>query len=150
MTAHLALRHTSPPGFFQRLFAELTKGRLVTRYPHAGIVMGGTLYHSTLSNGVHSIPFDNAGWDLFKINILQELLLNRFKSVKGASYDWFSLLAFVLPFRASMGQWFYCYELAYFMMTGTIPIKRITPEDLLRIGYATNESARDGTVDLVY
>ena len=147
---YLALRKTPPSGLLQVLFARLTMARLVTRYPHAGIVMGGTLYHATLSNGVHSMPFENAGWDLFKIDISQELLLNRFKTVKGASYDWFSLLAFVLPFRVSMGKWFYCYELAYLMMTGNIPIQRITPEDLLRIAYATNESTRDGTVDLVH
>jgi len=138
---YLALRHTSPPRFFKGLFASLTKARLVTRYPHAGIVMGGTLYHATLSNGVHSTPFENTGWDLFKIDISEELLLNRFKNVKSAKYDWFSLLAFVLPFRVSVGQWFYCYELVYLMMTGNIPIQRITPEDLLRIAYATHESA---------
>jgi hypothetical protein len=147
---YLALRKTPPSGLLQVLFAKLTMARLVTRYPHAGIVMGGTLYHATFAHGVHSIPFDSAGWDLFKIDIPQELLLNRFKSVKGARYDWFSLLAFVLPFRVSMGKWLYCYELAYLMMTGDIPIQRITPEDLLRIAYATHESTRNGTLDLVH
>lgn len=147
---YLALRKTLPPGLLQVLFAKLTMVRLVTRYPHAGIVMGGTLYHTTFAHGVHSIPFDNAGWDLFKIDIPQELLLDRFKSVKGARYDWFSLLAFVLPFRVSMGKWLYCYELAYLMMTGDIPTQRITPEDLLRIAHATHESTRDGTLDLVH
>jgi len=138
---YLALRHTSPPGFFKGLFASLTKARLVTRYPHAGIVMGDTLYHATFADGVHSSPFNSSGWDVFKIDISQELLLERFKSVKGAKYDWFSLLAFVLPFRVSMGKWFYCYELVYLMMTGNVAIQRITPEDLLRITYAANESA---------
>lgn len=138
---YLALRKTSPPGLLPTLFAKLTKARLVTQYPHAGIVMDGTLYHATFADGVHSSPFNNSGWDVFKIDISQELLLERFKSVKGAKYDWFSLWAFVLPFRVSMGKWFYCYELVYLMMTGNVPIQRITPEDLLRIAYAANESA---------
>jgi hypothetical protein len=114
--------------------------RLVTRYPHSGIVVEDTLYHATFVDGVHSSPFNSNGWDVFKINISQELVLKRFEFVKGAKYDWFSLLAFVLPFRFSVGKWFYCYELAYLMMTGNIPIQRITPEDLLRIAYATHES----------
>jgi hypothetical protein len=137
---YLALRHTSPPGLFKGLFASLTKARLVTRYPHAGIVMGDTLYHATFADGVHCSLFDSFGWDIFKIDISQELVLKRFESVKNAKYDWFSLLAFVLPFKFSVGKWFYCYELAYLMMTGNIPIQRITPEDLLRIAYATHES----------
>lgn len=138
---YLALRKTPPPGLLQGLFTKLTMARLVTQYPHAGIVIDGTLYHATLADGVHAAPFDPAGWDVFKIRIPQELLLERFNSVKGAKYDWFSLLAFVLPFRVSMGQWFYCYELVYFMMTGNVPSKRITPEELLRITHATNEIA---------
>jgi hypothetical protein len=38
---YLTLRHTSPPGLFPLLFALLTKWRLVTRYPHAGVVIDG-------------------------------------------------------------------------------------------------------------
>ena len=134
MSVYLALRHTSPKGFFPRLFAQLTKTRLVTQYPHGGIVIDGILYEATFKHGVRSIEFNPTGWDLFKIDKVSKTdMLARFAQVKGRPYDWFSLLAFVVPFRASVAKWFYCYELAYFMMTGTIAIKRITPEDLLRI-----------------
>lgn len=132
MTACLALRHTSPPGFFPGAFAQLTKARLVTRYPHSGIVIDGVLYESTFKYGVNSSKFNPIGWDLFTINKANKIdMLARFKQVEGRPYDWFSLLAFVLPFRARMAQWFYCYEFCSFMLDGINPSKRVTPEILL-------------------
>jgi hypothetical protein len=137
---YLALRHTSPSGFFKRAFASFTKARLVTRYPHSGIVINGMLYEATFKNGVHCAPFDPKGWDLYKYNITDKIAINRFESVKGSRYDWFSLLAFVLPFKFSVVQWLYCYELCFYMATGEKPTQRITPEDLLRISNASFES----------
>jgi hypothetical protein len=132
MSVYLALRHTSPNGFFQRLFAQLTKTRLVTQYPHAGIVIDGTLYEATLKHGVHSTKFDATGWDLFTIDKdVKDDMLARFAQVEGRPYDWFSLLAFVLPFRVSVSKWFYCYELCSFMLDGHTPSRRVTPEILL-------------------
>ena len=132
MPAYLALRHTSPPGLIQGAFAQLTKARLVTQYPHAGIVIDGVLYEATFKYGVRSTKFDPTGWDLFTINKADKSdLLARFKQVEGRPYDWFSLFAFVLPFRASMAQWLYCYELCSFMLDGINPSKRVTPEILL-------------------
>lgn len=137
---YLALRHTSPAGFFKGLFASLTKARLVTRYPHSGIVVNEMLYEATFKNGVHSTPFNPVGWDLYEYNISDKIAINRFESVKDSKYDWFSLFAFVLPFKFSVVQWFYCYELCFFMATGEKPTQRITPEDLLRISHAAIES----------
>lgn len=132
MAAYLALRRTSPSGVWQGLFAQLTKTRLVTLYPHAGIVVDDILYEATFKHGVRAIKFDSTGWDLFKINKTDKSdLITRFKQVEGRPYDWFSLLAFVLPLRASVAQWFYCYELCSFMLDGNIPNKRVTPEILL-------------------
>lgn len=132
MPAYLALRQTSPPGFFPGVFAAITKCRLVTQYPHAGIVIDGVLYEATFKYGVRSSKFDQNGWDLFTINKSDNInMLARFKQVEGRPYDWFSLLAFVLPFRASMAQWLYCYELCSFMLDGINPSKRVTPEILL-------------------
>ena len=132
MPAFLALRHTSPPGFFPGVFAALTRCRLVTRYPHSGIVIDGVLYEATFKHGVRATVFDSSGWDLFTINKANKIdLLARFKQVEGRLYDWFSLLAFVLPFRARMAQWFYCYEFCSFMLDGISPSKRVTPEILL-------------------
>jgi len=138
---YLALRHTSPAGFFKGLFASLTKARLITRYPHSGIVINEMLYEATFKNGVHCTPFNPVGWDLYEYNISDKIAISRFESVKDSKYDWFSLLAFVLPFKFSVVQWFYCYELCFFMATGEKPTQRITPEDLLRISHAAIESA---------
>lgn len=130
--AFLALRHTSPPGKAPGVFAALTRARLITRYPHSGIVIDGTLYESTFKHGVKPAPFVPDGWDLFKItNVDDATLLQRFKQVEGSSYDWFSLFAFVLPFRVRVAKWFYCYELCEFMLTGIVPRSRVTPETLL-------------------
>lgn len=147
---YLALRKTNPPGVGPLLFAKMTTYRLVTRYPHAGIVVDGTLYQATLKDGVHSTPFDPLGWDLFSVDLAPALALDRFTSVKGARYDWFSLLGFILPFRVSKGSWFYCYELAYFIITGIIPTGRITPEDLLRIAHATSKTATERSLGMVH
>jgi hypothetical protein len=133
MTTYLALRHTSPKGFFPGLFAQLTKTRLVTDYPHSGIVVDGVLYEATFKHGVRSTKFDPVGWDLFAITKVDKNdLLTRFKQVEGRPYDWFSLLAFIAPFRVTVAKWFYCFELCSFMLDGNIPAKRITPEILLR------------------
>ena len=132
MTAYLALRHTSPPGVLQSLFARLTKARLVTQYPHAGIMIDGVLYEATFKHGVRSVKFDQTGWHLFTIDKVDKNdLLTRFKQVEGRPYDSFSLLGFVVPFRVTVAKWFYCYELCSFMLDGNIPAKRVTPETLL-------------------
>jgi hypothetical protein len=131
MTVYLALRKTPPSGVFPKLFFNLTRARLLTKYPHAGVVMGDTLYQATARNGVHSVPFDPDGWHLFPTNVPHETIINRFNEVQGSRYDWFSLLAFVLPFRMTVGQWWYCYELAHYLLSGLKPTGRVTPEDLL-------------------
>lgn len=48
IAVYLALRHRDPTGALG-LFAKLIRGRLVTGYPHGGIVTGATLFHSTLA-----------------------------------------------------------------------------------------------------
>jgi hypothetical protein len=128
---YLALRHTDTPGVLG-LFSKYTRWRLHTRYPHAGIVIDGVLYESTFSKGVSSRDFVPDGWDLYEMtNLNAQEVMRRFTSVRDRPYDWFSLLAFVLPGRASVSQWFYCFELCWYLMYGTSPNHRVTPENLL-------------------
>lgn len=144
---YLALRHTSPLGFFQGIFATITKARLVTNYPHSGIVIDGILYDSTFKHGVQSSAFNADGWHLFAVeNVDSATLINRFNKIKGNHYDWLSLLAFILPFRISVAQWSYCHELSYFMLTGKTPITRITPEKLLSEIFNENKYSALGMV----
>jgi len=131
--ALLALRKTDPKGFFPKLFSRLTRLRLMTRYPHGGIVVDGVLYHATFKNQLNCEDFNPDGWDLFHVPVNRNVVLLRFFRSYGAKYDWISLLAFIVPWRVSMSEWFYCYEWCWFALTGEMPKRRITPEDLLTL-----------------
>jgi len=139
MSVYLALRHAPPPGFFPKLFFHITKARLLTRYPHGGVVVDGVLYQSTVVGGTHSLNFVTDGWDLFKTDIDSAIVMRRFDAVKDSKYDWFSLMGFVLPWRVSKASWFYCYELSQYLLTGVLPTGRVTPESLLAEVYREQE-----------
>ena len=128
----LALR-TSPdsPKWNHKAAAAIIGARLVTRYPHAGIVIGDTLYHATASRGVFDEPFVNAGnWVLKEYGGDDAKAIELYKQRKGRKYDWISLLAFA-GFKATDSSRDYCYELAYFMKTGNLAKGRVTVEMLL-------------------
>lgn len=130
-TATLALRHRDPPGFLG-LFAKLIRWRLVTDYPHAGIVVGGTLYHATLADGVHAQPAPTAadGWLLLPTTVPADLALQRIGRRMGLPYDWPSLLAFVLPVSVRWSRADYCFEFGKYVCTGEQPTNRVTAEQL--------------------
>jgi hypothetical protein len=128
----IALRKTNAPGFLPGVFSRLVRARLITRYPHAGIVVGGRLLHITAKEGMHSTNLhDPHNWDLFRVDVDPLLVLERFNGLIGCKYDWISLLAFVLPWRVSVSHWLYCYEWVSYALTGELPGRRVTPEDLL-------------------
>lgn len=113
--------------------AAIIRTRLVTRFPHAGIVIGSTLYHATASNGVHAEPFPGGdNWVLIDIGGDDESAIRAFKEEEGNGYDWFSLLAFALLPASDSKRW-YCYELAKYMRTLEKPRDRVTPEDLIML-----------------
>jgi hypothetical protein len=129
----LALKHAPPSGLFNRLFHAITAARLVTRYPHAGIVIDGQLLHTNFSNGLHSERFEPTGWDVFDLSDADGLARVRFQDFEGTRYDIFGLLAFILPWRVSDSSRMYCYEWCWLAITGTQPRSRVTPEDLLAL-----------------
>ena len=130
----LALKHAPPPGLLPRLFHAITAYRLVTKYPHSGVVIGDQLLHATLKKGVHAETFLPGGWDLFDIPGLDERLVwDRFEAVEGLPYDIFSQLAFVIPHSASDAKRMYCYELSRYLLTGEMLRTRAVPEDLLAL-----------------
>ncbi len=132
MAVHLAFRRTDPPGL-ARLFALATRARLLTQWPHAGIVMGGELLHATLAHGLHAVPFDAPDqWDVLPLpDCLAEQVRQRFLERQGAQYDAISLLAFLLPWRVSDARRLYCFEWCWYALTGANPSWRVTPEQLL-------------------
>ena len=141
----LALKTKSDTGLLQRLFFWLTRWRLLTDYPHAGIVWGGLLMHSNLARGLHAVNFDDqAGWRLIALPG-GDRAMDLFRVHRGTRYDWFSLLAFVLPWNVRDGNRMYCYEWCWLAMTGEIYPGRVTPEMLLELAHRlkTEQGATD-------
>ena len=130
-TATLALRHRDPPGFLG-LFAKLIRGRLVTAYPHGGVVAGATLFHATLADGVHpqEAPAAADGWLLLPTTVPLEVAMERIRRRLGRRYDWISLLAFVLPVSVRWSRADYCFEFCWYVLTGEEPTGRVTAEQL--------------------
>jgi len=126
-TTYLVLR-TSDKGLFNRY----TRWRLHTQFPHAGIVVGTYLYHSTFLRGVHKVPFVNDGnWTLFKTKVDAKTIAQRFQNIKGLRYDWKGLLSFVIPFYTGLTKWLFCYEVAYYLLIEKFATEIVTPEILL-------------------
>lgn len=135
---YIALRRNSPGGFWRGVFSTLTKWRLVTRYPHGGVVVDGVLYQTTLSEGLHSTAFDGSGWDVFPTSVSKMHVIDHFTEFEGTPYDWFSLLAFIFPWRITNSRWLYCFEWVYLACMGYVPADRITAEDLLFLSVGDN------------
>jgi hypothetical protein len=129
----LALRKTDTPTLFGKLFNLATRWRLHTDYPHAGIVIDGSLYHTTYSRGLHRSPFSPDGWDVFEVDAEPSYVRAMFNVRKGAKYDAISLLAFLLPWRIRDSRRLYCYEWCWLAITGENPSERVTPEKLLAL-----------------
>lgn len=139
----LALKTHSDPGLPQRAFYELTKARLLTEYPHAGIVHEGILMHTNLANGLHAQTFNPKGWVLIDIPTPHDVA-HLFSIYRGTAYDWFSLLAFILPWRVRDRERLYCYEWCWLAMTGEMPSSRVTPEMLLVLAHRMkNDQLKD-------
>jgi len=127
----LALRKTDAPGI-AKLFSKFTRLRLITQYPHAGIMINGTLLHITAKHGMRADRgLDLSDWEFFCVDASASEVIKRYEQHINAKYDWVSLLAFVLPWRVSVSKWLYCYEWCYLALTGNLPKRRITPEELL-------------------
>jgi len=129
MQVYLALRRTDSPGL-PGLFSKYTRWRLHTRYPHAGIAVDDLMYHSTMRDGLHVSFYKPDEWDLIPLKISAGDVTSHFKE---ADYDWFSLLSFILPFKARKRDWLYCYEWCWLCMTGQNPAMKVTPEMLLAL-----------------
>lgn len=128
----LALRRGPAEGasLVDSIASWIIKTRLVTRFPHAGVVIGENLYHSNGKKGLHVDKLDGADWLLIDIGGDDARALSLFKEFEGSKYDWLSLLAFV-GLKATDSRRFYCYEWCYLAMTGSQYRGRVTPELLL-------------------
>lgn len=147
---YAALRKGPPTGasLFQRFFCWLIQERLVSQYSHGGIVIDGWLYHVTAAHGYQELApgeWTPERWDITDIGGDDARAIEIFHEVRRApegwrrhvwrllkGYDWFSLLAFVLP---GIRVWWlnYCFELMWLMRIGLRPTGRVTPETILTI-----------------
>ena len=132
---YLALRTkaASNATLAQKLFCEVTKARLVSDYCHGGIVIGGDLYQSNMTHGLHKVPageWTPGKWWLVDVGPHDAQALELFNRHAGAHYDWVGLLAF-LGFHAGRDDWMYCFEWCWLAMTGKTADFRVTPEKLL-------------------
>jgi hypothetical protein len=128
---YLALRKTNGDTLAASWFSILTRYRLLTKFPHAGIVIEGRLYHSTLQYGLHNVPFTNPGnWHLIEAPDWNDAR-GIYRRRRGVKYDWFSLLGFVVPWQVRDSSRLYCFEWCWLAMTGENPRFRVTPEMLL-------------------
>ncbi|MFA5898074.1 MAG: hypothetical protein WC829_03055 [Hyphomicrobium sp.] len=119
--------------FMHRLASDVIKARLVTDYPHAGIVIGDLLYHASAKGGLQCVPYTPERWELIELgDDFDADALESFEKYQGAGYDWVSLLAFAF-ISARDSKRFYCYEWCYLAMTGKNPTSRVTPETLLKL-----------------
>ena len=131
---YIAFRRTAPVGaaWWQRALCALVRWRLVSQWCHAGIVCDGVLHHVTVTDGLTSTDdWTPARWELFALpDSARDVLQFALQAHAGARYDWFSLIAFLLPGRWSDSKRLYCFELPALVL-GISTRQRVTPEKIL-------------------
>lgn len=131
---YVAFRRTAPVGaaWWQVALCALVRWRLVSQWCHAGIVCDGVLHHVTVTDGLTSTDdWTPARWELFAPpESARPALQAALQTYAGAKYDWFSLIAFMLPGRWSNSRHLYCFELPALVL-GISTRQRVTPEKIL-------------------
>lgn len=131
---YVAFRRTAPAGasWWQRALCALVRWRLVSQWCHAGVVCDGVLHHVTVTDGLTSTDdWTPARWELFALpDSCRDVLQTALQAHAGAKYDWFSLIAFLLPGRWSDHRKLYCFELPALVL-GMDTRQRVTPERIL-------------------
>ena len=131
---YLALRRdaASNATWWQRALCALVRWRLVSQWCHAGVVCDGVLHHVTVTDGLTSTDdWTPSRWELFALpDSSRDGLQSALQAHAGARYDWFSLIAFLLPGRWSDSKRLYCFELPALVL-GISTRQRVTPERIL-------------------
>lgn len=131
---YIAFRRTAAVGapWWQRALCALVRWRLVSQWCHAGIVCDGVLHHVTATDGLtRTDDWTPNRWDLMPLpDSSRDVLQTALQAHAGAKYDWFSLIAFLLPGRWSDRSRLYCFELPALVL-GISTRQRVTPEKIL-------------------
>ena len=157
---YLALRRipATDATWLDKLFLAVIKARLVTEFPHAGMVINGTLYHATARHGVcKTTDYTPERWVLHDLGTERDAVAQAKAELLvelGTGYDFAELLDFTpLHFvvwlarlhpklRVVLDSNLYCYQLCWLLMTSEYPDQRVTPERLLALKAANFPSAR--------
>ena len=147
---YLALRRgpATDAKLLDKLFVWVIRERLVTDFPHAGIVIGAKLYHATARHGFCKADYTPARWELLPLGTepdaeVQELAEGLIAI--GTRYDFAELLDFtplqwliglarkVPALRRWLDNRLYCFQWCWLAMTGGLPLRRVTAEMLLTL-----------------
>ena len=131
---YVAFRRTAAVGapWWQRALCALVRWRLVSQWCHAGVICDGVLHHVTTTDGLTSTDdWTPSRWELFALpDSARDVLQSALQAHAGAKYDWFSLIAFLLPGRWSDHRKLYCFELPALVL-GISTRQRVTPERII-------------------
>lgn len=146
---YLALRRlpATDATWLDKFFLQVIKSRLVTEFPHAGIVINGTLFHATARHGFcKADDYTPERWELIDLGSERDAIaLAKAEELLalGTGYDFAEILDFtplhwavklarkVPELRVLLDNLLYCYQWCYLAMTGKYPAERVTAETLL-------------------
>jgi len=146
---YLALRRNpaTDATWVDKFFLWVIKSRLVTEFPHAGIVIRGNLYHATARHGFcMADDYTPERWLLIDLGTERDaVVLAKAEELiaLGTGYDfaeifdftplhWLMNLARKVPqLRAVLDNLLYCYQWCFLAMTQAYPDRRVTAESLL-------------------
>lgn len=147
---YLALRRDAATDakWLDHFFIWVIQARLVTDYPHAGIVIGDQLYHATARHGFCKTPYTPERWELHDLGTERDaevLAMAEDRIARGTGYDFAELFDFT-PLRVlvkvarkvpALRRWLdnllYCFQWCWLAMTGSYPTRRVTAERLLAL-----------------
>lgn len=120
-------------------YSAIVRALLNSQWSHGVVVIDGRLYESVALKGdqpragVRDYLITDAiaaQYDWFDIGGDDAAAVARYNAIKGAGYDFASLLSYLPAFNARDSKRFYCYELVLRMMGHSVKW-RVTPEIIL-------------------
>lgn len=121
-----------------KFYSPLVRAFTHSQWSHVAALINGRIYESTATKGEHetsgvrdypSTPEIEDEYEWYESVVPDELALQRYNEIKGKSYDYFSLFAF-LSLKIRDAKRFYCYETILYLMVGDVGA-RVTPEVIL-------------------
>jgi hypothetical protein len=139
-----------------RVFDRLVCWRTGGRFSHCELVQDiisphGLCWSASLRDGgvrQKWIDLASGRWELVTIPGDKAAAVAWFEAHRGAPYDWFGLLGWVVPWRMSVQRWWYCSE-SCGAAAGLPPdtTRRLSPSDLYRWAVAQQDNTTPTTTE---